>query len=673
MTDDARPVRWIRSLGTAAILGLCIGRPAWAGQTAQDLAELSLEDLMQVRVERVFGAARRVQPTTEAPSSVSIVTADDIARYGYRTLADILRSVRGFQISYDRNYSYVGARGFAVPGDYNTRILLLVDGHRVNDDVYDQAAVGRELGLDPATFQRVEIIRGPASALYGTSAFFAVVNITTKRGSDINGVTIGGDAGGFGGTRLYGNGGRTFANGLDLAVSASVEQIDGQERLFFPEFDSPATNDGIASRLDAETMRGVTGRLSFRDLTLTGAYGWREKRVPTAAFETIFNDPRFRTIDERAFVDAGYERTWRGTKYALRGYSDMYRYDGTYPYSPLYEGDPVTISTDYGHGFWWGADGRVARDLPSHQTVIAGLEFRDYAGQDQGEAFDDDREPSFATEVGTHVFAAYVQDEIRVRDRLLLSLGGRYDAYSGFDRLSPRASVVFTATPNRSFKYLFGTAFRAPNAYEFDYLTNGVRNSSLRPETIATSEVVWEEYVGGWLRTSVSAYRNNVERLLTLMSDDEGVLSYANAGRVRARGLELEGEVRTPRGLHLLGSYAWQKARDRDTDEELTNSPRHLAKLRVGVPGPTAGSTAALEIRTSSERLALSRTAVPGHAIANVHYVHPLGPSLTLTATFRNLFDADYADPASEEHLQDAIPQDGRTVHVGLQWTWRRR
>ena len=76
-----------------------------------------------------------------------------------------------------RNYSYLGVRGFARPGDYNTRVLLLINSHRVNDNVYDPAAIGADFGVDVAMFDRVEIIRGPASSLYGTSAFIAVVNV----------------------------------------------------------------------------------------------------------------------------------------------------------------------------------------------------------------------------------------------------------------------------------------------------------------------------------------------------------------------------------------------------------------------------------------------------------------------------------------------------------------
>ena len=101
---------------------------------------------MKLDAGQVFGASERLQPVTEAPASVSFITAEEIARYGYRTLADILRGVRGMYVTDDRNFSLIGTRGFAKPGDYNSRILLLVNGHRVNDNVFGQAEIGAEFG-----------------------------------------------------------------------------------------------------------------------------------------------------------------------------------------------------------------------------------------------------------------------------------------------------------------------------------------------------------------------------------------------------------------------------------------------------------------------------------------------------------------------------------------------
>src|SRR4029077_16247116 len=180
------------------------------------LLDLSLEDLMQRDAGQVFGASERLQPVMEAPASVSFITAEEIARYGYRTLADILRGVRGMYVTDDRNFSFIGVRGFAKPGDYNSRILLLVNGHRVNDNVFGQAEIGAEFGLDPAMFERVEIIRGPASPLYGDGVWFAGVNVMTKTGASLGGASVTLEGGALGSSVARGAIGHTFANGLDV-------------------------------------------------------------------------------------------------------------------------------------------------------------------------------------------------------------------------------------------------------------------------------------------------------------------------------------------------------------------------------------------------------------------------------------------------------------------------
>ena len=225
---------------------------------AQQLPELSLEELMRIDAGRVFGASERVQPVTEAPASVSFITAEDIARYGYRTLADILRGVRGMYVTDDRNFSYLGARGFAKPGDYNSRILLLVNGHRVNDNVFGQAEIGAEFGMDPAMFERVEIIRGPASSLYGDSAFFAVVNVITKTGASLDGTSIAVEGGNLDTARARASVGRRLANGLDFALSGTFERSGGVQRLYFPRSTRPAPTTAWRSGSTANTSSSST-------------------------------------------------------------------------------------------------------------------------------------------------------------------------------------------------------------------------------------------------------------------------------------------------------------------------------------------------------------------------------------------------------------------------------
>ena len=264
-----------------------------SAQTARDVGQIPLEELMRLSVERVFGASDRLQPVTEAPSSVTIVTADDISRYGYRTLADILRGVRGFYVTNDRNYSYVGVARFRPAG----RLQHARPAARQRPSRQRQrlrpGVVGEEFGIDVAMFERVEIIRGPASSLYGTSAFFAVVNVVTRTARSLNGASFDVDAGTLG-TQLVTRIGRRprLANGIDFALSGTYERSNGVSRLYLPAFDAPGDNGGVAENLDGEQSGQVYGRFSMNNLTVTGTFGQRLKDVPTASFFSVFNAQR---------------------------------------------------------------------------------------------------------------------------------------------------------------------------------------------------------------------------------------------------------------------------------------------------------------------------------------------------------------------------------------------
>src|SRR5687767_10378091 len=147
-----------------------------------DLTELSLEALMEIEVAKVYAASKFEQRMTEAPSSVSLVSSDEIKKFGYRTLSDVLQSVQGFHVSYDRNYAFLGARGINL-GDFNSRVLLLVNGHRVNNNLTDGAFIDSAFILDVDLIDRVEVIRGAGSVLYGNNAFFGVINVVTRKGA----------------------------------------------------------------------------------------------------------------------------------------------------------------------------------------------------------------------------------------------------------------------------------------------------------------------------------------------------------------------------------------------------------------------------------------------------------------------------------------------------------
>ncbi len=293
-----------------------------------DLSEASLEQLGNIQV---YSASKHLQSSGDAPSSVTVITADQIQEQGYRTLADILRTVRSFFVTNDRNYSSLGVRGFARPGDYNTRILLLVDGHRLNDNVYDEAMLGTEFPIDIDLIRRIEIVRGPVSSLYGSNALFAVINIITKQAQDLNGLELSSGAASFNTYQGRISYGRQIKQ-LQFVISGSFYGSRGPNELFFPEFDTTQTNNGFPSHADDDQLGSALATVAFRGLTVQGAYGIREKGIPTkhmGRFSTIL-EPEQPTRTDTSTCDTTIGCRVNGT--CLRGLSttDIHTRELTY-------------------------------------------------------------------------------------------------------------------------------------------------------------------------------------------------------------------------------------------------------------------------------------------------------------------------------------------------------
>ncbi len=650
-----------------------------AGEAApdgRDLKTLSIEDLMEIEVQTVVSASRYRQKVSEAPASVTIITARDIQKFGYRTLADILRSVRGFYITYDRNYQYLGVRGFGRPGDNNTRILLLVDGHRVNDAIYDSASIGTEFVLDVDLIERVEVSRGPGSSLYGSNALFAVVNVITRRAKDIGGVEIsaeGGSQGTYKGRLSYGAAGK---NGPDVLLSATGFTSAG-DRLYFPAYDpgNPladprAANGGYADNGDYDRFGSAYAKYELGGFQLAAAYIERTKGVPTASYGTDFNNPGNRTTDDRGYVDLQYvSRFTGGAELTLRTYYDWYRYDADY----LYTG---TVNKDRAVASWYGGDIRLTTRLLNAHHVIVGSE---YEVRDRQNQYNADVSPPVVyldDHRSSTKWAVYAQDEITVSPIFLLYAGIRYDKTSTFGgTTNPRLAAVIKPIENGTLKLLYGKAFRAPTVYELYYAAppQVLNNPTLQPEQIDTYELVYEHDFGNGLRASASRYSYKIKKLITQTYDpSSGSTSFQNQERAEADGTELEVQKSWSSGADGRLSYAFQKAVDPKTGELLTNAPEHLAKLNLVVPIITERFFAGIEEQYTSPRTTVAGQRTESFAVTNLT-LFGRSPQHRVEASFSiyNVFNKKYSDPVSGVLSPlDSIQQDGRTFRVKLTYVF---
>jgi outer membrane receptor for ferrienterochelin and colicins len=638
-----------------------------------DLATLSLEQLMDMNVHSVFGASKYEQRVTRAPSSISIVTAEDIRRFGYTNLADVLSGVRGLYVTNDRNYTYLGVRGFLRPGDYTTRVLVLVDGHRLNDNVYDSGAIGREAMLDVELIDRVEVIRGPSSSVYGSSAFLGVINVITKRGRDIDGAEIGVDLASQDTYRTRATYGETFANGLDFLVSASHYTSAGWD-FYYPEFDQRssdhrfANNNGVASGLDDESASKFFTSLRYGGFNASLHYSTRRKQVPAASFDTIFGDPDERTDDSASYIELGYKHALSSTTdLKIRGFYDLYTYQGTYPNDYALAGDPSdrVVFVDEMTGRWAGTELQLTTNLDDRYTFVVGGEYRMNIGENQS-AYDDidPRYYYLHRDDDSDIVGLFAQGEARVRDDFTVTAGVRYDHYGASfgGTANPRLALIYNPTETSAVKLLYGEAFRAPNPYERYYNVAQADAPALEPETIKTYELVYERYFASKYRLSLSGYSYDIDGLITQVEEEFNMQFFANVDDVRARGVELELEAIYQNGAILRGSWAVQRAEDVASGLELTNSPRQLAKFTGSIPLFGTPVFANLDVQYNSKSVTLVRTHSPSFVLANLTLnTHELWSGVELTAGVYNILDEDRRFPGAEEHVQETLPQEGRT------------
>jgi outer membrane cobalamin receptor len=634
---------------------------ACASQAApvDDPTSLSLEQLLEVRV---IGAAKYEQKQSEVAAAVSIITRGEIKAFGWRTLAEALASLPGVHTSDDRQYTYLGTRGFGLPGDLTARVLITINGNRVNDPVYDGGPAGRELPLDLALVERIEFIPGPGGAVYGQNAMFGVVNVITLTGAEADGAEL---AAAYQHPQTLREGratwGKRLDNGLDVLVSASAVRSRGEDRFY--EYGSTGLS-GVAAGLDAERDHEFFARLAYGAWAFDLTHGDRRKKDPTASF---FNDPLvpgYFTRDSYVLAQLQYQDAFANDTLRVAGrlFAGRYRYDVTLTYGSLFafpaEGD------------WRGTEWRAVSTAVAGHKLMLGLEAQDNVRTDQSVIDEANPANSFKIARSGYRVGLYAQDEWRLADTLTATLGWRVDRNGRTGtRSSPRAALIWNPSPLTTLKALFGRAHRAPNVYESEYddAFTQVRNPALNGERIDTLELVADHRIGADLALRGSLYQWKMHDIVTLGIDPvSGLTQYQSGEMVKARGLELSADKTWTGGARLRGSISLQDVAYAG-GAGLLNSPKLLGKLHLSTPLPWAGLRAGYELLYDSPRLSLDGSRLGGYALSNLNVgTESLARGVELSLRIGNLFDKRHAQPGADTNWQNALEQDGRSVRTEL-------
>lgn len=649
--------KWVLAAAAAGLgLGLMAG-PAGA-QTSQDLAAMPLAALLDMEVT---GPSRFPTRRSESAAAVTVITRDEIQALGYRTLSEALRSVRGVTLAGDRAYDYLGVRGLLASGDYNTRVLLLVDGNRINDSLYDQAYLGGEFPLDVSLVDRIEFVPGPGSAVYGANALFGVVNVITRRVADgEHQVAVG--LGSRGERRLSGHWQRSGPAGAwRLAASRSIRQGE--------VVTDPASGQHSAPGEDAERRSAVHLRWEAGPWSASVLHADRDKAVPIG-LGLIVGQGGNRYRDSVQLAGLQFEQAV-GTSEQLvaRLHAGHYRYLGDYHI----DYPPPTLNRDVGRGRWWGAEARITSTRFSGHRLLAGVEWQ-RAGELRQENFDlSPGTDSYLDDRRHHRrLAVFGEDQVKLGEDWTLHLGVRFDEVQqpGMARArahSPRMALAWRPAPAWRLKAMHGASFRAPNAYEAFYEVDStagyLRNPGLRPEKARGDELEAEWLPAPGWRLSASLYRNEARDLILLGFDASAErFRFDNAGSFAARGAELELE-------HAGAAVRWRLNltlnQDRSEGPAAVPSlfPRRMLKGMAILPlvGPW---------RLGVEGSAIGRRAgAPGHALLNLQ---ASGPAPMLGATvqlgLRNALDRVAFDPGADAGRQPMLPQPRRQWRLELVW-----
>lgn len=595
----------------------CMANIAHAQHDMDDLMALSPAELADISVSIASGTLKTL---SHSAAVTSVITAEQIATMGATELHEILETVPGIHatiqpVTNDYSYSMRGMRN-----DTNSEVLLMMNGTRFSTPQQGTHMSGMIIPVE--NIQRVEVIRGPGSALYGADAFAGVINIVTKKAADLDGVTLGARGGNADTKSSWGQYGGKW-QGWDIAASLQYnhngidpDRIVGADALTGTPFSlapgpMQTQNERWNGHLnlqrkhwdlgfwafneaDAGFRAGTNGVLDNRG-TLNGSNYLADIRYSS---EDIWNDWELQAHASFLHTDvvADIYSTPPGTvlPIGVDGNFNPWQPAGlvAFPDGMRYvSGRKNTIPTFETTGIYKGFSDHIVRIIGSFRyEEINTRESRNFGVGVLNQAYiatgvagglqDVTGTPlMFLNDQHRDIWSVAAQDEWQLAPDWHLTTGLRYDHYSDFgSTLNPRAALVWDISAQLTSKILYGQAYRAPSFLE-QYQQNSPQftgSPSLSPETIETTEIAFDYRANKGLRTTLNLFHYEIKHLIGGEFVTRGApLTETNLPGQNAFGSEFEWDWKFLPDWNFRGNYAWQFARNEQDSRRVSNVPEH--------------------------------------------------------------------------------------------------
>lgn len=647
---------------------------------AHELWERSLADLGHIRLTSI--ASGTDTPVDKAAAIATVITAEDIEAIGAADIDQLLATVPGLHVGRsDQAFTpkYL-IRGIA--STYNPQTLFLINGIPVSS-LFTGNRGDLWAGMPVKAVERIEVIRGPGSALYGADAFAGVINIVTRTRGDIGGTAAGWRIGRFDTRAAWVEHGGRYGD-LDVAVVVEAESTDGWRRVVDADLQtlydrltgtraSRAPGPVNTMRRSAEArldVSGVHGRLR------AGYQGRYDVGSGPGYLEAL--DPGTRSDSERFNTDFSWNRYSPHPDWELDGRAS-YFYLTQQIVRDLRLLPPGSRLPGTGSVFPDGMIGNPS-NRENHLRLDLNALYRGWsrhfvrlgAGAYRGDMFEVTETKNFTTdwqprpgglesvsdtpevylpEAGRRSTHVYAQDEWKWNRHWMLTTGVRHDRFSDFGgATNPRLALVWAPDDRVTTRLLYGRAFRAPSFVEL-YLTSNpiaLGNPSLRPERIDTLELAFTHKVSPLLMYSANAYHYRIRDFITFVPAGPAIQAQ-NTGRRDGLGVELEADYSPVFNLRLLGHVSWQQSFERPSGDRVSEVPGQEAYLRMewlfrpdwqwNVQTAWTGRQARAQ---GDRRPPLKDQARLDMTLSK----RELGPGLDLQLTVRNLLDADLREPS---------------------------